>query len=151
MADTPLDDTRVRGDVLTFCLKMAESFMCNGEFVHFSNGGGHEMMKEWSGIAASLGFRELSNSLEYHTQLGNGCCATGIDEEFLDERFSEPETKKQWIQVMDVFLSRLSDGSAFDGWVGEKFDSDLTESWIHRCRLLRSALASQQNGQNKPE
>ncbi len=109
------------------------------------------MMKEWSGIAASLGFRELSNSLEYHTQLGNGCCATGIDEEFLDERFSEPETKKQWIQVMDVFLSRLSDGSAFDGWVGEKFDSDLTESWIHRCRLLRSALASQQNGQNKPE
>lgn len=51
---------------------MAEIFMCNGEFVHFSNGGGHDMMKEWSEIADSLGFGELSSSLAYQTQLGNG-------------------------------------------------------------------------------
>ena len=55
------------------------------------------MMKEWREIASALGFNELSNSFDRQTRLGRGCCAIGIDEEFLDEPLSAPETKQQWL------------------------------------------------------
>jgi len=122
---------------------MAEDFMCHGEFIYFSNGGGHDMIKEWSEIASNHGFLELSQLLKYQTQLGNGCCAIGIDEEFLPEGFTEIERKKEWTKVMDVFLTRLRDGSAFDGLVKLQFDEALIRSWVERCEILRSALDSQ--------
>ena len=66
---------------------MAETFFCNSEMVHMTNGGCHELYLSWAKCAKALKYKKLESLLIEKTKCGLGVVADGIDEEYLTEEF----------------------------------------------------------------
>lgn len=122
---------------------MAEYFFCSQQIVSWTNGGGYQLFIGWYRCAEYLGYIDLSRVLMDRIQYGAGCIATGIDEEYLDERLQIIEMKKQWLNTMDCFIKQVST----NGFIAKSLDinwhDELKKYWLKRLGIMRKSLKQQ--------
>jgi hypothetical protein len=124
---------------------MAETFICRGEHVHFTNGGCHQLYLTWTKCAEKLQYLDLAASLRDRTTLGWGCAADGIDAEYLSDEFGSAERKKQFLHVMDFLLDDIKSHGKIAKNMDVKWDEELRSGWADRLMKLRDALSVQIN------
>lgn len=124
---------------------MAETFFCNGNLVHFTNGGCHELYLTWSKCAAELGYAELSEQLLRRTKFGWGFAADGIDEEFLSDEFIDISIRKKWLESMQLLIKEISSKGKISEEMDVNWDDELREYWISKLTILKNTLSEQVN------
>lgn len=124
---------------------MAETFICRGVQVHFTNGGCHELYIAWSKCASFLGYQELAKALDLRANVGRGFAADGVDEEFLSEEFCDEQIKRKWLAVMELLISDIYDCGKISEDMDVNWDQELREYWLSKLAKLRNMLNEQIN------
>lgn len=101
---------------------MAESYSCNGKWVHFSNGACQVLQLTWAKIAKEMSsdpaMNELSKSLQERSKYATGHSAIGVDAEYLYEPYSRKEIKIAWLNVMKILVNDIAN----NGKISENMD-----------------------------
>ena len=122
---------------------MAETFICNGEEVHFTNSGCHELYITWAKCASILNYESLSKLLQEQSQLGEGCTADGMDSEYLSDKFCSKEIKAQWLEVMELLINDIESGGRISSKMDINWDDELRAYWLEKLEKLHMALGVQ--------
>ena len=122
---------------------MTETFICQGEFVHFTNGGCRELYLAWARCAETLQLEDLATTLINQTNLGPGCVADGIDEAYLSDDFSTQATKAQLLAVMERLIAEIQSNGAIAQAMDVRWDAQLQADWVEKLQKLRNALVVQ--------
>ena len=126
---------------------MAETYICNGEMVHFSNGACQVLQLTWAKIAEERsdesGMRELSEALNRASEHATGLSAVGIDSECLGEPFSLKRVKLAWLETMRVLIDDIRCCGPISAGMDVTWDSELRESWIARLTKMANCLEAQ--------
>ncbi len=126
---------------------MAESYSCNGEWIHFSNTACQELQLAWAKIAGAHdldpAMKELSRALRKASEYAAGAAAIGIDDEYLDEPFSEKPVKEAWLRVMELLIQEICIGGPVAKGMDVNWSSDIKHSWIERLTKMQDCLSQQ--------
>ena len=112
---------------------MAESYLCKGEFIHFTNGGAELLQEKWIEIGNELGnktgLKEIIETLETENQNGQGIRAYGIDE--TSEDFLTPEPLLRWYEINKLMLTELKQEGINCRLFRGNGDAELVNTWIN--------------------
>lgn len=119
---------------------MSEMFMCFGKPVFFTNGMVEVLYLSWSQVAAEKGYAALAELLLHQSRSGPGCCATGMDREYLEDNFLADDLLSQWLVVMKAVLSDIQDNGPISKRMDVVWSKELRASLLDRLHLLADAL-----------
>ena len=114
--------------------------MCRGKTVFFSNAMGEELFKTWSHIAEKAGYSELAELLRVRSNFGLGCCATGMDREYLGDEFHQADILAQWIDTMQALILDIKAGGKASRKMDVKWSEEIRASLLERLQDLLDAL-----------
>jgi len=131
------------------CIKieMAESYSCNGEWVHFSNDACQDLQLTWAKIAEAFdgepAMKELAHALKEQSKSATGVAAIGIDEEFLDEPYSRNQIKVAWFNVMEILIADIRNCGSVSRSMDVNWSGELRDSWLERLTKMKDCLSRQ--------
>ncbi|MDH5730030.1 MAG: hypothetical protein OEZ58_13635 [Gammaproteobacteria bacterium] len=128
---------------------MAESYSCNGDWVHFSNGACQDLQLTWARIADQLVdvdvdvMTKLSKSLKERSEYATGVAAVGIDSEYLDAPFDQENVKKAWAKVMKTLMDDIYTHGPLSEDMDVTWNEELRLSWLKRLAKMYNCLIQQ--------
>jgi hypothetical protein len=124
---------------------MAESYLCKGEFVHFSNGGAELLQEKWIEIGKKLenqeGLNEIVKTLEIENKKGQGIRAYGIDGSYEDFTSSKPLLR--WLDINEILINELKKEGVNSRLFNGIGDRELVKSWIKRLSIISDAISNE--------
>lgn len=118
---------------------MAESFVCRGEWVHFTNGATASLFEGWERLALADATRPgmaavATNLRRAIDHSGAGARAFGMDREFLPDELAGPAERAALLAVVE---RTVADPTLIPdvGWSPEG-----VESWRERLTCMAAAL-----------
>ena len=141
---------------------MSELFICEGQNIYFTNGGGEALVAAMFRASkcllekASPNHQSLIDFLERSANAGNGCCSFGIDFEVLPEALRGTVEVQCLAQVLDAIVGDLQKQRPQFFEDDVNWDPELQKSWLARVEKLRDAarrnvqqIRCTANGQNQ--
>ena len=121
---------------------MAESYLCLGEYLHFSNGGGHALQKAWLSLGEELeltdgwpAFRDLI--LKYNAY-GQGCRAFDIDD--AHKEFEEPSSLICWLKTNEALIEEIKEKGSYARIYEGDIPLSLQREHIHKLRKMSEGI-----------
>lgn len=94
---------------------MAESYLCQGEYLHFSNGGAHALQKAWLSLGEEMGLKEgwpaFREMILKHNAYGQGCRAYDIDD--AHEDYEHAASLHCWLQVNEALIEEIKERGSY--------------------------------------
>jgi hypothetical protein len=122
---------------------MAEQFVCGGETIHFTNGACRELYITWSKCASLLEHQKLVKVLNVRVNMGPGCKAEGIDEDFLSEDLCDANIKGDWLATMSFLINDMIKCGEISENMDVNWSPELRETWLSKLVILRDTLNKQ--------
>ena len=94
---------------------MAESYLCQGEYLHFSNGGAHALQKAWLSLGEELrltdGWLAFRDMILKYNAYGQGCRAFDIDD--AHEEFEAASSLICWLKANEALIEEIKEKGSY--------------------------------------